>query len=131
METLWPVVVEIGEVWTVYQEEKCRGGTAGLGDVWPCLALGGEGDELVAFHKLSQWMIYSLIEPMERLLGAIIEGTEQLTPLPDYANGMLLFFSLMRLRLTIRRNYTFINLQLSYRRFINGYRFYFLETGRL
>jgi hypothetical protein len=32
-------------------------------------------------------MVYSLIEPMEKLLGAVIEGTEQLTPLPDYSNG--------------------------------------------
>lgn len=89
LETLWPIVVEIGEMWTVQDDEKCRGGTAGLGDVWSCPSL-GEGNQLVAFHKLSQWMVYSLIEPMERLLGAVIEGTEQLTPLPDYSNGKLL-----------------------------------------
>lgn len=90
LETLWPIVLEMGEIWTVQQnEEKCRGGTIGLGDVWPCPAL-GENDQLVAFHKLSQWMLYSLIEPMEKLMGATIEGTEQLTPLPDYSNGMLL-----------------------------------------
>lgn len=85
LETLWPIVFEIGEMWTIKQE-KSKGGTVGLGDVWPCPAL-GEGDQLVAFHKLSQWLVYSLIEPMEKLLGAIIEGTEQLTPLPDYSNG--------------------------------------------
>lgn len=90
LETLWPIVVEIGEVWTVCQEDEHKGGTERLGDVWPCFALDSKGDELVAFHRLSQWMVYSLIEPMERLLGAIFEGTEQLTPLPDYANGGLL-----------------------------------------
>lgn len=74
-------------MWTIKQE-KSKGGTVGLGDVWECPALGG-GDQFVAFHKLSQWLVYSLIEPMEKLLGAIIEGTEQLTPLPDYSNGKL------------------------------------------
>lgn len=86
LETLWPVVLEIGEMWTI-QQEKSKGGTVGLGDVWECPALAGGGDQFVAFHKLSQWLVYSLIEPMEKLLGAIIEGTEQLTPLPDYSNG--------------------------------------------
>lgn len=95
-------MVEIGEVWTVCQEDEHKGGTERLGDVWPCFALDSKGDELVAFHRLSQWMVYSLIEPMERLLGAIFEGTEQLTPLPDYANGKLLFFlSLKRTILAI------------------------------
>ncbi|KAI9256363.1 hypothetical protein EDC94DRAFT_213046 [Helicostylum pulchrum] len=87
LETLWPVVYEIGELWTVSQE-KTRGGTLGLGDVWPCPSLGD--NQFVPFHKLSQWLVYSLIEPMEKLMGAIIEGTEQLTPLPDYSNGGLL-----------------------------------------
>ncbi|KAI8092103.1 hypothetical protein BDF21DRAFT_377193 [Thamnidium elegans] len=87
LETLWPVVYEIGELWTVSQE-KTRGGTLGLGDVWPCPSLGE--NQFVPFHKLSQWLVYSLIEPMEKLMGAIIEGTEQLTPLPDYSNGGLL-----------------------------------------
>lgn len=81
LETLWPIVFEMGELWT-------ENGQSG-GDIWPCPAL--EGDTIV-FHKLSQWMVYSLIEPMEKLLGAIFEGTEQLTPLSDYANGKSLPF---------------------------------------
>ncbi|CAO0790541.1 unnamed protein product [Mucor circinelloides] len=89
LETLWPVILEIGEIWTVQDANNCKGGTFQLGDVWPCAAL-GEEDQMVPFHKLSQWMVYSLIEPMEKLLGAVIEGTEQLTPLPDYSNGGLL-----------------------------------------
>ncbi|KAF1807146.1 hypothetical protein FB192DRAFT_1017934 [Mucor lusitanicus] len=89
LETLWPVILEIGEIWTVEDANNCKGGTFQLGDVWPCAALGDQ-DQMVPFHKLSQWMVYSLIEPMEKLLGAVIEGTEQLTPLPYYANGGLL-----------------------------------------
>ena len=87
METFWPIIMEMGELWTVQQEREYRGGSAGLGDVWLCPALGD--NQFVAFHKLSQWMVYSLIEPMEKLLGATIEGKDQLTPLPDYSNGKL------------------------------------------
>ena len=37
-----------------------------LGDVWPHSALGPEGrpESLVPFHKLSQWLTYSLLEPL-------------------------------------------------------------------
>jgi hypothetical protein len=80
--------MEMGELWTVQDPTCCNGGTYQLGDVWPCSAITGN-DTMVAFHKLSQWMVYCLIEPMEKLLGAVIEGTEQLTPLPDYSNGKL------------------------------------------
>ncbi|GAA5814308.1 hypothetical protein MFLAVUS_007802 [Mucor flavus] len=83
IETIWPVVQEMGELWA---SEDGIGGTPGLGDVWPCKAIGTE-DNMVSFHKLSQWLVYSLIEPMEKLLGATIEGTDLLTPLPDYCNG--------------------------------------------
>ncbi|KAI9471922.1 MAG: hypothetical protein EXX96DRAFT_582219 [Benjaminiella poitrasii] len=83
IETLWPVVQEMGELWSA---EENIGGTAGLGDVWPCAAIHDENN-LVSFHKLSQWIVYSIIEPMEKLLGATIEGTDLLTPLPDYCNG--------------------------------------------
>ncbi|KAG0169081.1 hypothetical protein DFQ30_003995 [Apophysomyces sp. BC1015] len=93
LETLWPVVQEMGEFWSA--EHTGKGGTQGLGDVWPCKAIQDTSnpqstEHLVSFHKLSQWLVYSLIEPMEKLLGATIEGTDLLTPLPDYRNGGLL-----------------------------------------
>lgn len=85
IETIWPVVLEMGELWSA---EEGIGGNPGLGDVWSCKAISNNDDEnLVSFHKLSQWLIYSIIEPMEKLLGATIEGTDLLTPLPDYCNG--------------------------------------------
>ncbi|KAI9254311.1 hypothetical protein BY458DRAFT_442704 [Sporodiniella umbellata] len=92
IETLWPVVQEMGEIWA---SEENIGGTQGYGDVWPCTAImngscKGNDDHFVPFHKLSQWIVYSLMEPMEKLLGATIEGTDLLTPLPDYCNGGLL-----------------------------------------
>ncbi|KAG2213737.1 hypothetical protein INT46_009885, partial [Mucor plumbeus] len=84
IETLWPVAQEMGEIWA---SEDNIGGTPGLGDVWPCSAISNDDNNLVSFHKLSQWLVYSMIEPMEKLLGATIEGTDLLTPLPDYCNG--------------------------------------------
>lgn len=71
----------------------------GLGPIWPGrVALDGVnlGDvwkhskfDLVAIHKLSQWMTYSLIEP---LLDAGIEvtGVDKLTGLAEYRNGGLM-----------------------------------------
>ncbi|CAO3595117.1 unnamed protein product [Absidia cylindrospora] len=92
LETLWPIVQEMGEMWAA---EKGKGGTPGFGDVWPCDTIQYSNDpnsteHFVTFHKLSQWLVYSLIEPMTKLLGATIEGTDLLTPLPDYRNGGLL-----------------------------------------
>ncbi|KAJ7260531.1 hypothetical protein C8J57DRAFT_1514470, partial [Mycena rebaudengoi] len=52
-----------------------RGELAGvpLGDVWPCAALrpgasSEEGSTLVPFHKLTGWLTYSLMEPLQWLL---------------------------------------------------------------
>ncbi|KAG0167819.1 hypothetical protein DFQ28_005530 [Apophysomyces sp. BC1034] len=94
LETLWPVVQDMGEFWAA-DDDAGKGGTRGLGDVWPCPAIQSKNahqstDHFVAFHKLSQWLVYSIVEPMEKLLGATIEGTDLLTPLPDYRNGGLL-----------------------------------------
>jgi hypothetical protein len=40
------------------------------------------------FHKLSQWLTYSLIEPMERA-GISVTGVDGLTGLAEYRNGGL------------------------------------------
>ena len=40
------------------------------------------------FHKLSQWLSYSLLEPLEAA-GIIIDDVEELTGLPEYRNGGL------------------------------------------
>lgn len=71
----------------------------GLGSIWPGrVSLGGVnlGDvwrhsqvtELVPFHKLSQWLSYSLCEPLEQL-GIEITLLDELTGLPEYRNGGL------------------------------------------
>lgn len=62
-----------------------------LGDVWPHPQLGGPepGDGLVPFHKLSQWLSYSLLEPLEQA-GLEVTQLDRLTGLPEYRNGGLL-----------------------------------------
>lgn len=61
-----------------------------LGDVWHHPELGAVDDPkaLVPFHKLSQWLTYSLIEPI-REAGFPVPGVEQLTGLAEYRNGGL------------------------------------------
>lgn len=62
-----------------------------VGDVWPHPDAGGDGIDagLVPFHKLSQWLAYSLLEPFE-WAGFTVEGLDGLTGLPEYRNGGLL-----------------------------------------
>ena len=57
-----------------------------LGDCWPHPAAHGG---LVPFHKLTQWLTYSLLEPLEEA-GLTVTGLDRLTGLPEYRNGGLL-----------------------------------------
>jgi Protein of unknown function (DUF1688) len=68
-----------------------------MGDCWRHSAAGdseppGSGSResrgWMPFHKLSQWLTYSLLEPFE-WAGARIEGLDELTGLPEYRNGGL------------------------------------------
>ena len=78
-----------------------------LQDIWPPrLTLGGRnlGDvwrhhllvdfeitaELVPFHKLTQWLTYSLLEPLAEA-GFQVQDIDLLTGLPEYRNGGLFF----------------------------------------
>ncbi|KAI8061637.1 hypothetical protein BC940DRAFT_310016 [Gongronella butleri] len=84
LETLWPAMLQLGELW----------GATPAGDVHECpstlLDSAASIDASIPFHKHTQWLVYSLCEPLEKLLGAIIEGKDLLTPVPDYAQGGLL-----------------------------------------
>jgi hypothetical protein len=61
-----------------------------LGDVWQHPAAGGEGPTrgLVPFHKLSQWLSYSLLHPLE-VAGLRVTQLDALTGLAEYRNGGL------------------------------------------
>ncbi|MEL6903127.1 MAG: URC4/urg3 family protein [Cyanobacteria bacterium J06606_4] len=60
-----------------------------LGDVWPHPALGDSPPQnLVPFHKLSQWLTYSLVEPLVTA-GMTVANLNALTGLAEYRNGGL------------------------------------------
>ncbi len=66
-----------------------------LGPIWPGRPLGDcgrhrgvSGDGLVPFHKLSQWLAYSLVEPL-REAGIAVTALDGLTGLAEYRNGGL------------------------------------------
>ena len=61
-----------------------------LGDVWrhPGIQRNDSTDGLVPFHKLSQWLTYSLVEPLQ-WAGLTVEGLDRLTGLAEYRNGGL------------------------------------------
>jgi len=88
---LWGVLIEgLTPIWPA----RTSLGGIPLGDVWPCTALKRDGETegncLVPFHKLTGWITYSLIEPMEKILKWKFEGVETMTGLPEYRNGGLL-----------------------------------------
>ena len=94
LAALWHVLITgLTPIWP--QDRTTLGGVP-LGDVWPCEALKaqaqaphaeGTGDELVPFHKLTGWTTYSLVEPIEKVLGWRFDGLEDMTGLPEYRNG--------------------------------------------
>ena len=76
---LGAVLDALGDIWP--GREVCAG--KNLGDVWTHPAVGR-----VPFHKLSQWLTYSLCEPLEES-GVRITGMGELTGLAEYRNGGL------------------------------------------
>jgi hypothetical protein len=76
----------LGPIWP---SRITLGGIA-LGDCWrhPALKTEDATSELVPLHKLSQWLSYSLIEPMQRA-GLRVTDIDGLTGLAEYRNGGL------------------------------------------
>jgi len=69
-------------------------GSIQSGDIWHYHRLtvpGQPGSDLVPFHKLTQWLIYSLVEVLEMSsIGIKVVGMEHMTALAEYRNGGLL-----------------------------------------
>ena len=86
-EMLATILDSLGPIWP----GRVKLGGINLGDVWPHSALNGlePGANLVPFHKLSQWLTYSLMEPLVEL-GWTVSGLNELTGLAEYRNGGLL-----------------------------------------
>jgi hypothetical protein len=74
---IWPSRLELGGI--------------PLGDCWrhPALATDDATTKLVPLHKLSQWLAYSLIEPLQAA-GIEVTDIDGLTGLAEYRNGGLL-----------------------------------------
>lgn len=84
-DILKAVLLGLGSIWP----GRIALGDTNLGDVWHHSLLGELSiDSLVPFHKLSQWLTYSLVGPMEEA-GLNITGAEKLTGLAEYRNGGL------------------------------------------
>ncbi|KAL9056209.1 MAG: hypothetical protein Q9162_003089 [Coniocarpon cinnabarinum] len=100
--------IDIKDLWDVL--------TLGLGAIWPCRTTvsdtnigdawhyppisqmqvtgenrytGTEAEDILPFHKLTQWLCYSILIPLKRLAGVTVAGEELLTGLPEYRNGGL------------------------------------------
>lgn len=81
-QVLRAVLDGLGEIWP----GRVKVGGVNLGDIWSYSKVPGG---LVAFHKLSQWMSYSLMEPLMEAGFELVE-VEKLTGLAEYRNGGLL-----------------------------------------
>ncbi|MEH2547593.1 hypothetical protein V1283_004238 [Bradyrhizobium sp. AZCC 2262] len=77
---------QLGPIWP---SRLTLGGVA-LGDCWrhPAMTTADATSGLVPLHKLSQWLAYSLIEPLQRS-GISVTDIDGLTGLAEYRNGGL------------------------------------------
>jgi hypothetical protein len=66
-----------------------RGIPVGDAGLHPAVRTDDATDRVVPFHKLSQWLAYSLIEPLETARLTVTD-IDALTALPEYRNGGLL-----------------------------------------
>lgn len=63
-----------------------------IGDAWPLAVLGhptSDTENIQPFHKLTQWLGYSLTVPFVRILGREWTNIQLGTGLPEYRNGGL------------------------------------------
>ncbi len=90
----------LGSIWPGRITLNTPSGHFNLGDAWHYAPLDRSltVGSIVPFHKLSQWLSYSLFEPLLES-GLEITGTDDLTGLAEYRNGGLMLDSgLLRLR---------------------------------
>jgi hypothetical protein len=89
-DILRALLVNLGSIW------PHRLSLAGipLGDTWRHSAIrrSDASDSLMPLHKLSQWLAYSLIEPLQEA-GFTVTGIDRLTGLAEYRNGGLMIDS--------------------------------------
>jgi hypothetical protein len=83
---LCQLLLTLGPIWP----SRLLLGGIPLGDCWqhPSLRTSDATNGLVPLHKLSQWLAYSLIEPLQRA-GIAVTDIDDLTGLAEYRNGGL------------------------------------------
>ncbi|KAF3479454.1 uncharacterized protein GIQ15_06430 [Arthroderma uncinatum] len=91
--TLWGVLMDgLSPIWP---QSRTQIDGVSIGDAWPCKAMPASPpaepwENIVPFHKLTQWLCYSIMTPMTKILNIRFSGRELLTGLPEYRNGGLL-----------------------------------------
>ncbi len=85
-DILHALLVHLAPIWP---DRLTLGGVA-LGDCWQHSAIKRDDatDGLMPLHKLSQWLSYSLIEPLQEA-GIVVSNIDGLTGLAEYRNGGL------------------------------------------
>jgi hypothetical protein len=111
MPVLWNVLMNgLAPIWP---PSRTAINGVSLGDAWPCSSMPqpaqspasptfspfpnatGQSngvapwESILPFHKLTQWLTYSLMQPMQSILKVQFAGQELLTGLPEYRNGGL------------------------------------------
>ncbi|KAJ5756568.1 DUF1688-domain-containing protein [Penicillium manginii] len=91
--TLWTVLMDgLSSIWPA---SRTQIDGVSIGDAWECSDLpksppAQTWESIVPFHKLTQWLCYSIMVPMSKLMHIYFHGSELLTGLPEYRNGGLL-----------------------------------------
>ncbi|KAK0720153.1 hypothetical protein B0H67DRAFT_486877 [Lasiosphaeris hirsuta] len=108
---LWNVLMNgLGPIWP---PSRTAINGVSLGDAWPCSSMPqpaqspssptfspfpnttGQSngiapwESILPFHKLTQWLTYSLMQPMQSIMKIQFAGQDLLTGLPEYRNGGL------------------------------------------
>lgn len=95
MLVFWDVLQKL--LIPIWPQDRTNVNGQPLGDAWPLSTLktqkaSADADEstfIQPFHKLTQWLAYSLMVPFTRILSLQWKNTSSLTALPEYRNGGL------------------------------------------
>ncbi|KGO45623.1 Protein of unknown function DUF1688 [Penicillium expansum] len=91
--TLWTVLMDgFSPIWP---RSRTQIDGVSIGDAWKCSGLpksppAQQWESILPFHKLTQWLCYSIMVPMSKLMLIHFAGSDLLTGLPEYRNGGLL-----------------------------------------
>lgn len=95
VKTFWDILQTL--LIPVWPKDRTSVNGQSIGDAWPLSTLEknststtkDETDRIQPFHKLTQWLAYSLMVPFQRMLGVQWTEAGSLTALPEYRNGGL------------------------------------------